>query len=69
MSGERDALTDLRGRLDKAARTLDESASAHWEGTERTRLRGMAQGVRLALSYVDEAVRTSVTPPADGHAS
>lgn len=54
---ETDQMRDLRDRLAKAASLLDASVDTYWEATERTRVRGKAQGVRLALSYVDEALR------------
>lgn len=52
-------LTDLRERLDQANRRLAYEANlSRTSADEATRLRGKAEGVRLAMSYLDEIVRT-----------
>ncbi len=54
----RGPLGDVRHRLEQAQATLQAmvaTAVAHGENPER--LRGKAQGVDLALSYVDELIR------------
>lgn len=51
---------DLRERLSQAAATLDEMAEPLKRATERHehhRLKAKAEGVRLAISYLDEATR------------
>jgi hypothetical protein len=55
---ENDALRDLRDRLVRANHAL--LAMKH----QTERISGKAEGVRIALSYVDEALRTGVIPPA-----
>lgn len=64
---ESDVLRDLRDRLTKAASTLDASVDTYWEAAERSRLRGKAEGVRLALSYVDEALRIPLAVDGGDH--
>lgn len=54
-------LQDLRDRLERAAIVLDETVPGYWEAIERARVRGKAEGVRLAMSYVDEALRVEAT--------
>lgn len=66
-------IQELHDRLTRAAATLDESAESYWEAAERSRVRGKAEGVRLALSYLDETIReveraettTPSAPPVD----
>lgn len=58
---EKDALRDLRSRLVRA----NDALLGMKHQTER--ITGKAEGVRLALSYVDEALRTSVFPPEVGN--
>lgn len=53
-------LLDLRGRLAKADGTLiDDARSARrsLDREEARRLEAKAEGVRLAISYVDDALR------------
>lgn len=52
-------LTDLRDRLARADATLQTSAAEHWEPVERIRLQGKADGVRLAISYLNEVLRVT----------
>lgn len=55
-------LQDLRDRLAAAADHLDSLASQQPGYTEEQgRLRGKAEGVRLVISYVDEALRDEAT--------
>lgn len=55
-------LQDLRDRLAAAADHLDSLASQQPRHTEEQgRLRGKAEGVRLAMSYMDEALRDEAT--------
>lgn len=58
---------DLRDRLLAAASVLTDFAQQEEVGSaDRARLRGKAEGVRLALSYVEDAMRTSApTLPGD----
>lgn len=56
-SNEVTHLIDLRQRLAVAAGRLDALVDTYWESTERVRVRGKAEGVRMALSYVEEALR------------
>jgi hypothetical protein len=62
-SGEDAALADLAQRLGEKAVLLAEMAdntpNTKDEWVERVRLRAKAEGVRLALSFVEEAVRAS----------
>lgn len=52
-------LLDYRDRLEKASRSLDDlrnKAAALHNTSEYSRLDGKLEGVRLALSYLDEMV-------------
>ncbi|WP_163168090.1 hypothetical protein [Arthrobacter sp. Alg241-R88] len=51
--GRNDALRDLRDRLARANNTLLDMKH------QTERITGKAEGVRLALSYLDDALRTS----------
>ncbi len=48
---------DLRARLVRALDVLDEMADRELRGRRLMRLMGKAEGVRLALSYLDEYQR------------
>lgn len=50
-------LLDLRNRLSAADKELDGLSLDAGPVTERTRLQGKAEGVRLAISYVDDVLR------------
>ncbi len=50
-------VADLESRLVRAAATLDELAEADVPGRRHARLVGKAEGLRLALSYLDEYER------------
>jgi len=52
-----DALVDLRARCVRAAAALDELAAAASPVPEFWRLSGKADGIRLALSYIDDQLR------------
>ncbi len=56
------AWDDLRERLAAAARILDCSAVEATSDREKRRLRGKAEGVRLALSYMDDGDRMRPLP-------
>lgn len=47
-----DGMRELRERLRLATARLDQLAASSWELVECCRLRGKAEGVRLALSYL-----------------
>jgi hypothetical protein len=53
---------DLKQRLERAARTLDSMYrnALHPSDPGMSRLAGKAEGIRLALSYMDEYERMSV---------
>lgn len=53
----RTPLTDLRERLVEADVTLGKLVAEADNPVERNRRFGKVEGVRLALSYVDEALR------------
>lgn len=55
--GAAEALDALRERLVTAEQQLRELAPTFWESVERERVSGKAQGMQLALSYVDEIAR------------
>jgi len=55
--GAAEALDALRERLVAAEQRLRELAPTFWESVERERVSGKAQGMQLALSYVDEITR------------
>lgn len=57
---EKDALLALRGRLVEAAVVLDEMVPKNVLESDLWRISGKVEGVRLALSYVDEALRLSL---------
>lgn len=63
MSPEYEALVDLLGRIERAAKTVrrlardSAVAKSAFAATERHRLEGKAEGLRLAESYVREALR------------
>lgn len=62
-------LEALRGRLLHAIVVIEEDHAAAEDisvSTVRTRLHGKSQGVRLALSYVDEALREGRWRPGPG---
>lgn len=54
---ERKAWYDLAERLTEKARTLDGMAERATLGAEANRLIGKAEGVRLALSFINEHLR------------
>jgi hypothetical protein len=59
-------LRDLERRMANAERTLAQMADAAVAtDDERLRLKGKAAGVRLARSYVIEAIRLASTPRTD----
>ncbi len=49
-------MEDLRTRLVYAANTLDDMAKVANNSTTMVRMTGKAQGVRLAISYLDETM-------------
>jgi hypothetical protein len=51
------ALREAAERMDRANERILAVRETHWEGSEQARLTGKAEGVRLAKSFVDEAVR------------
>lgn len=55
-------LVDLVERCDKADRTLREAADLESDGPNKDRLTAKAEGVRLARSYIQEALRIPVGP-------
>lgn len=59
-------LTYLRDRLLNADSALSTMAATATGDREKARLAGKSEGVRLALSYLDEMRRTTVLPPAPG---
>lgn len=61
-AAELDALTDLAVRLNRANKGLLSQARTDID-SERRRLEGKAEGVRLALSYVEEALRARPDQP------
>ena len=61
-AAELDALTDLVVRLNRANKGLLSQSRTNIT-SERTRLEGKAEGVRLALSYVEEAIRARPDQP------
>jgi hypothetical protein len=54
--GAKDFAAELRERLVKADATLSRMSAERGEGTS-ARIDGKAEGVRLALSYLDEMTR------------
>jgi hypothetical protein len=58
-------LQDLRSRLDEKAKALSLMASLAATSGEALRLGGKSEGVRLAISFVDEAIRGQPTSDAD----
>lgn len=52
-----DLAGDFEGRLGRAERALDDLAASEPSGENAARLRGKAEGVRLALGYFEEMRR------------
>lgn len=55
---------EIADRCRSAASTIDDMAKTAngpdaWQHAQNQRLRGKAEGVRLALSYLDETIRTA----------
>jgi hypothetical protein len=54
-----DDWTALKERLQNILTVIAEDSQGYWEPDERARLRGKAQGVKLALSYMEEQERAA----------
>ena len=52
-----DDWTALKERLEAAVVNLSKTLEEYWEPNERTRVRGKIEGVKLALSYMQEQER------------
>ncbi len=53
---------ETRERLERAVARLQERHDSVRQGSERSRLFGKIEGVKLAMSYLEELDRTPVTP-------
>ena len=54
-----DDWTALKERLEAAVVKLSKTLEEYWEPNERTRVRGKIEGVKLALSYMQEQERVA----------
>lgn len=55
--GRKDVLFELQGRLNRAAQVLSVDSALQADEHEKIRLGGKADGMGVALSYVEEMLR------------
>lgn len=51
------SLDDAKDRVERAINTLNNMIDEYWEASERNRLRGKVEGLKLALSYIEQEER------------
>lgn len=57
VDGRRDVLVELQGRIKRAVGVLTVDSNFHEDEHEKIRLAGKADGMKVALSYVEEMLR------------